>query len=102
MSFFISEDKAEILNTRIIAMSEPPGIETITITTGTVELRSNKSDRKSITIINDSSYFIYVGFTTSLTIGIDTITVQSGAEIHLNFLNDFNVYATLEEGTTTI
>lgn len=97
---FVSEQKADIVTARILALSTPPAIGIVTLSTTPVELRLDKFDRKGITLDNDTSYIIYVGFTDVFDRD-DTITVLSGNSLTINFLNDFNVWATLEEGTTT-
>ena len=102
MSAFITEKAGSILNTRVLTVSEAPSIELQTLTTTALEMRLDKEDRKSLYIINDSSYFVYVGFTPTFTIGVDGITLFSGEALRINFLNDINVYAKLEEGTTDI
>jgi hypothetical protein len=99
MSRYISEDKATILSTRILTLSEPPSIVNVTLTTTPIELRGSKFDRKSLYIVNDTSFLIYVGFSPSMILGVDTVTVLSGEAILFKFLNDFNLYGRVEEGT---
>lgn len=101
MSGYISEDKAEIISARILTLSEPPSIDLITFTTTPVELRLDKFDRKSMYVVNDTSYLLYVGFSPSMVLGVDTITILSGETILFKFLNDFNLYGAVDEGTTT-
>lgn len=102
MSGFISDEKSSILNTRILTLSEAPSIALRTLTTAAQEMRIDKADRKALLIINDSSYFVYVGFKPIWTIGTDGITLFSGEALRVNFLNDLPVYAKLEEGTVNI
>lgn len=102
MGAFISAEAGQILDSRVLTVSENPTIDLKTLTTSEIELRNTTVDRKSLIVINDSSYFVYVGFTPTFTIGLDAITLFSGEALRINFLNDLNVFAKLEEGTTTI
>jgi hypothetical protein len=99
ISGFISEGQAEILTTRMLTLREPPTIEIVTLSTTEVELRLGVFDRKAVQIDNDTSYLIYIGFTNPFLLA-DSITLLSGNSITFNFLNDFDIFAKLEQGTT--
>lgn len=47
--------------------------------------------RHSIEIVNDSSFLVYLGFASDMTVGVNTILINSGSKISLNTNPNANV-----------
>lgn len=101
MSKIVSEEFAAIHTARQMSLSAPPEITKISLSTTEAELVGTMANREGIQIINDSSRFIYVGFSESFTLD-EAYTIFSGQMLTIRFEEDFPIYCKLEEGTTTI
>jgi hypothetical protein len=102
MSDITSSEKADIIQARLASTEAPPEIAVIELSDTETELVGNCECREELKIINDSSRFIFVGFSDSYTLD-ESITLFSGQVLTITFGDgDFPVYAKLEEGTTTI
>lgn len=81
----------------------PPEITVISLDTDETLLHGTMTDRREIRIINDSSRFIYVGFSDPFDVD-DAVTLFSGRILTIKFApsEDYPIYAKLTEGATTI
>lgn len=101
MMGIVSQESAAIHAARVMSLSEAPQISTISLSTTETELVGSMTGREELQIINDSSKFIYVGFTSTFTLD-ESYTIFSGQMLTIKFEEDFPIYCKLEEGTTTI